>query len=54
MPASPPITLTWETDPGLLTDNVGSELHVDVNSDSKLAISCKLGATPMVMRGGAS
>ena len=41
MAASPPITLTWETDPVLLTDNVGSELYVDVNADSKLAISCK-------------
>ena len=37
-----PIRLSWEVDPALLTDNVASELHVDVNADSKLVQTCSV------------
>ena len=35
-----PILLSWEVDPALLTDTVGSELHVDINADSQLVQTC--------------
>ena len=35
-----PIQLSWEVDPTLLTDTVGSELHVDVNADCNLVKTC--------------
>ena len=41
MAAAASITLSWEVDPTLLTDNVGSILHVDINADSNLAKTCQ-------------